>query len=63
MLPPNLSKIFEKLVHLRLTIFWENSNKLFKFKFGFRNNTSHVLTSLAEQKINASDKNILVVSS
>ena len=56
---PNLSKVFKKLMHQRLTLFLENKKKFFKFQFGFRNihSMTHVLISLTEQIFNALDNN------
>ena len=57
---PNLSRMFEKLMHHSLTLFLENNKKLFKFQFGFRNNHScfnHALINLTEQRRNTLDDN------
>ena len=48
---PNLSKIFGRLVHQKLTLFLENNKQLYQFQFGFRSkhSTSHALISLTEK--------------
>ena len=57
---PNLSKIFEKLVHQKLTLFLEKNKQLYQFQFAFRSkySTSHALISLTEKTNDALDKNI-----
>ena len=57
---PNLSKIFEKLVHQKLTLFLEKNKQLYQFQFAFRSkySTSHALISLTEKAHDALDKNI-----
>ena len=57
---PNLSKIFEKLVHLKLALFLEKNKQLYHFWFGFRSkhSTSHALISLTEKICAALDKNL-----
>ena len=56
----NISKIMEKMVHDRLYMFLEQSNALYDFQFGFRNNhsTIHALIEITEQIRNACDKNL-----
>ena len=46
----NISKIFEKCMHTRLTNFLQINKLLFSHQFGFRNgySTNHALTSLTE---------------
>ena len=57
---PNLSKIFEKLVHQKLTLFLDNNKQLYQFQFGFKSkhSTSHALISLTEKICAALDKNL-----
>ena len=59
-LVPNLSKIFEKLVHQKLALFLEKNKQLYQFQFGFRSkhSTSHALISLTEKIPVALDKNL-----
>ena len=47
----NLSKIIEKLVHKRLTVFLEQKELFYDLQFGFRNNTStnHALIHITEK--------------
>ena len=47
---PNISKLFEKLIHNRLSKFLEENKCLFSKQFGFRNkhSTTHALTDLTE---------------
>ena len=47
---PNISKIFEKLIHNRLSKFLEENKCLFSKQFGFRNkhSTTHALINLTE---------------
>ena len=47
----NLSKIIEKLVHKRLTVFLEQKELFYDLQFGFRNNTStnHALIHFTEK--------------
>ena len=54
----NIDKIFEKLVHSRLTSFLNDNNILFNKQFGFRSkhSTTHILISLTEQIREALDK-------
>ena len=46
----NISKSFEKMMHIRLTSFLKKNKVLSSFQFGFRNkhSTNHVLISLTE---------------
>ena len=46
----NISKIFEKMMHIRLTSFLNKNKVLSSFKFGFRNKhcTNNALISLTE---------------
>ena len=48
---PNISKIMEKLVHQRLTMFLEQKDLLYDLQFGFRNKTStnHALIHITEK--------------
>ena len=48
---PNLGKIFEKLVHQKLTLFLEKNKQLYQFQFGFRSKcpASHALISLTKK--------------
>ena len=57
---PNLSKIFEKLVDQKLTLFLEKNKQLYQFQFAFRSkhSPSHALISLTEKTHDALDKNI-----
>ena len=57
---PNLSKIFEKLVHQKLTLFVEKNEQLYQFQFAFRSkhSTPHALISLTEKIHDALDKNL-----
>ena len=45
-----ISKIFEKMMHIRLTSFLNKNKVLSRFQFGFRNkhSTNHALISLTE---------------
>ena len=56
---PNLSKIFKKLIHQRLTTFLEFNQIFFNYWFGFQNkhSTFHALFSLTEQTRKALDTN------
>ena len=51
----NVSKLYEKAMHVRLTVFLGKNKVLFSYQFGFLNNysTSHALISLIEMKRNA----------
>ena len=57
---PNLSKIFEKLVHQKLTLFLEKNEQLYQFQFAFRSkhSTPYALISLTEKIHDALDKNL-----
>ena len=56
---PNIGKIYEKLMHRRLTLFLRQNNSLFSYQFGFRNSysTTHALISISEQIRTALDNN------
>ena len=47
----NLSKIFEKIIHARLSAFLSTSNILYEKQFGFRSqhSTNHALTEITEK--------------
>ena len=53
----NISKLYEKAMHIRLTNFLRKNKILFSYQFGFRNNysTNHALISLTEMIRNALD--------
>ena len=53
----NISKLYEKAMHIRLTNFLRKNIVLFSYQFSSRNNysTNHALTSLAEMIRNALD--------
>ena len=53
----NISKLFEKSMHIRLTSFLRKNKILFSYQFGFRSNysTNHALVSLTEMTRNAID--------
>ena len=52
---PNMSKIFECLMYIRLEDFLNSSDIMYKFQFGFRKgySTNHALLSIVEQIRNA----------
>ena len=54
----NISKFFEKMIHIRLTSFLNKNKVLSNFQFGFRNkhSTNHALISLTEMTQSAFDK-------
>ena len=54
---PNISKIIEKLIHTRLTVFFKKSNILYERQFGFRPNhsTTHALLEITEKIKQACD--------
>ena len=56
----NIDKIFEKLVHSRVTNFLEQHNSIFMYQFGFRNkhSTNHALINLTEKIRRNCDKNL-----
>ena len=58
----NISKIFEKCMHTRLTNFLHVNKLFFSHQFGFRNgySTNHALTSLTEMIRKALDENKFV---
>ena len=60
---PMLSKIFEKLIHSRLTNFFEETNVLYNKQFGFRkeHSTVHALNTAITQIINSLNNNEVVV--
>ena len=47
----NVSKIFEKIIHARLSVFLSTNNFLYEKQFGFRNqhSTNHALTEITEK--------------
>ena len=47
----NVSKIFEKIIHARLSVFLSTNNILYEKQFGFRNqhSTNHALTEITEK--------------
>ena len=51
----NISKLYKKAIHIRLTNFLRKSKVLFSYQFGFRNNysTNHALISLTQMIRNA----------
>ena len=53
----NISKLYKKAMHIRLTNFLRKNKVLFPYQFGFRNNhsTDHALISLTEMIRNALD--------
>ena len=57
---PNMSKIFERLMYIRLEDFLNSSDIMYKFQFGFRKgySTNHALLSIVEQIRNARDNNM-----
>ena len=59
----NIGKIFEKILHDRLTNFLEHNNIFFKNQFGFRkkHNTTHAIIALTEKIRNCLDKNEFAV--
>ena len=62
----NISQLYEKAMHIRLTNFLRKNKILFSYKFGFRNNysTNNALISLTEMIRNALDNgNFACVSS
>ena len=60
---PVLSKIFEKLIHSRLTKFFDDNNVIYNKQFGFRkkHSTIHVLNTAVTQIINSLNKNNVVL--
>ena len=52
---PNMSKIFERLMYMRLEDFLNSSHIMYKFQFGCRKgySTNHALLSIVEQIRNA----------
>ena len=56
---PNISKILEKVMYLRLSKFLDKFDCLYKKQFGFRNahSTSHALISITEEIRKALDNN------
>ena len=53
----NISKLYEKAMHIQLTNFLRKNKVLFSYQFGFQNNhsTDHALISLMEMIRNAPD--------
>ena len=47
----NISKIFEKIIHARLSVFLSTNNILYEKQFGFRNqhSTNHALIEITEK--------------
>ena len=60
---PVLSKIFEKLIHFRLTKFFDDNNVIYNKQFGFRkkHSTIHALNIAVTQVINSLNKNNVVL--
>ena len=60
---PVLSKIFEKLIHSRLTKFFNDNNVIYNKQFGFRkkHSTIHALNTAVTQIINSLNKNNVVL--
>ena len=60
---PVLSKIFEKLIHSRLTKFFDDNNVIYNKQFGFRkkHSTIHALNTAVTQIINSLNKNNVVL--
>ena len=48
----NISKIFEKIIHARLSVFLSTNNILYEKQFGFRNqhSTNHALIEITEKR-------------
>ena len=63
LLLPVLSKIFEKLIHSRLTKFFDDKNVKYNKQFGFRkkHSTIHALNTAVTQIINSLNKNNVVL--
>ena len=59
---PVMSKIFEKLMHARLTSFLEKHKVIYEKQFGFRrrHSTIHALNTAIAQIINSLEKNKVV---
>ena len=63
---PVFSKIFEKLIHSRVTVFLEKHEVLYHKQFGFRkrHSTIHALNTAITQVVNSlNNKKLLLVSS
>ena len=60
---PVQSKIFEKLIHSRLTKFFDDDNVIYNKQFGFRkkHSTIHALNTAVTQIINSLNKNNVVL--
>lgn len=60
----NLAKIFEKILHTRLTNFFNTNNLISKNQYGFRNDmgTGHALVSVIEFLYNKLDKSAPVIA-
>ena len=60
---PVLSKIFEKLIHSRLTKLFDDNNVIYNKQFGFRkmHSTIHALNTAVTQIINSLNKNNVVL--
>ena len=60
---PVLSKIFEKLIHSRMTKFFDENNVIYNKQFGFRkkHSTVHALNTAVTQIIKSLNKNDIVL--
>ena len=60
---PVLSKIFEKLIHSRLTKLFDDNNVIYNKQFGFRkkHSTIHALNTAVTQIINSLNKNNVIL--
>ena len=60
---PVLSKIFEKLIHSRMTNFFDENNVIYNKQFGFRkkHSTVHALNTAVTQIIKSLNKNDIVL--
>ena len=60
---PNINKLIEKLMYVRLYHFLSKHNCIYELQFGFRNghSTNHALLNLTEDIRNALDDNIFAV--
>ena len=60
---PVLSKIFEKLIHSRMTKFFDENNDIYNKQFGFtkKHSTVHALSTAVTQIIKSLNKNDIVL--
>ena len=60
---PVISKIFEKLIHVRMSTFFDDNNILYDKQFGFRrgHSTVHALNTAVTQIINSLNNNDVVL--